>query len=375
MNVQNIAESSGYYHSLLQPLAGEHPCGQSLEYDPSFLMLLASLQPKLTAEYGNFVEAAESINWTDCERKCSELLAKSRDVRLIIILMRCRLRQIGVRAVEEGLEALTWCLTTWPNELQPQLFDEGEFEPFMRANAFAELEDIDGFIADLRHQSLPKAAGQHITVKEFEKAHSFPREEGALETSTLDAIKHDWQARAESAILSLQKAYALLLTIKASLSNTLGADIAPDFARLPSLLCHFGTADTAAPAALFEVSHSINELTSPEPTLEVSHIPAAEPLNSVMVSVPGDNTAPIHLPFTPPSPPPLPAAQPAKGIQNRAEALLRIKEIRQWFEAMEPSSPVGALLNLSEKTVGRSYVELQQIMPQELIAKLNDGQE
>jgi type VI secretion system protein ImpA len=54
---------------------------------------------------------------------------------------------------------------------------------------------------------------------------------------------------------------------------------------------------------------------------------------------------------------------------------LRIKEIRQWFEAMEPSSPVGALLNLSEKTVGRSYVELQQIMPQELIAKLNDGQE
>jgi len=63
MNVQNIAESTGYYHSLLQPLPGEHPCGQSLEYDPSFLMLLASLQPKLTAEYGNFVEAAGVGQW------------------------------------------------------------------------------------------------------------------------------------------------------------------------------------------------------------------------------------------------------------------------------------------------------------------------
>ncbi len=80
------------------------------------------------------------------------------------------MRQVGVGALQEGLEAILWCLDTWPDQLHPQLFDEGEFEPLMRGNAFAELEDIDGFIADFRNQQLPKAAGVQLSIKEFEKS-------------------------------------------------------------------------------------------------------------------------------------------------------------------------------------------------------------
>lgn len=71
MSVQNIAENTGYYHNLMQPIPGDHPCGLDLEYDAAFLLLQTKLQPKLTAEYGDFIEVAESINWTDTEENAS----------------------------------------------------------------------------------------------------------------------------------------------------------------------------------------------------------------------------------------------------------------------------------------------------------------
>ncbi|MFV8768182.1 hypothetical protein ACNSPB_13125, partial [Yersinia enterocolitica] len=64
-----------------------------------------------------------------------------------------------------------------------------------------------------------------------------------------------------------------------------------------------------------------------------------------------------------------------KGIQNRADALSRLIEVRQWFATTEPSSPVIALLSFSEKTIGKSFGELLQIIPPELISKLDAGQE
>lgn len=382
MSVPSIADSTGYYHRLMQPIPGDHPCGPSLEYDSAFLMLQTKLQPKLTAEYGNFVEVAEPTNWTDTERKCLELLGKARDIRLLIILMRCRMRQIGVSAVQEGLEALLWCLSAWPDDLHPQLLDEGEFEPFMRANAFAELDDIDGFIADFRNQPLPKAAGMQISVKELEKAYSFPREEGALEEATLQAIEHDWQARSDSAILSLQKAYALLLELTARLNHSLG-DVTPDFVRLTAVLRHFGGSNMAdiAPIAAFETPEYI---TASEATEVYTAAPEWQPEEIVTaISVPAD-TATTTYPPVPQSPPlqsPPPVAVVAqvpiapKGIQNRADALSRLIEVRQWFATTEPSSPVIALLSFSEKTIGKSFGELLQIIPPELISKLDAGQE
>lgn len=382
MSVHSIADSRGYYHRLMQPIPGDHPCGLSLEYDSAFLMLQTKLQPKLTAEYGNFVEVAEPTNWTDTERKCLELLGKARDIRLLIILMRCRMRQIGVSAVQEGLEALLWCLSTWPDDLHPQLLDEGEFEPFMRANAFAELDDIDGFIADFHNQPLPKAAGMQISVKELEKAHSFPREEGALEEATLEAIEHDWQARSDNAILSLQKAYALLLELTTRLSHSLG-DVTPDFVRLTAVLRLFGGSNMAdiAPIAAFETPEYI---TATEATEVYTTAPEWQPEEIVTaVSVPTDTATPTYPPaphMSPlQSPPPIAVAAQVpiapKGIQNRADALSRLIEVRQWFATTEPSSPVIALLSFSEKTIGKSFGELLQIIPPELISKLDAGQE
>ncbi len=226
-----------------------------------------------------------------------------------------------------------------------------------------------------------------ISVKELEKAHSFPREEGALEEATLEAIEHDWQARSDNAILSLQKAYALLLELTTRLSHSLG-DVTPDFVRLTAVLRLFGGSNMAAiePIAAFETPEYI---TATEATEVYTTAPEWQPEEIVTaVSVPTDTATPTYPPAPhmsplqqPPlqSPPPIAVAAQVpiapKGIQNRADALSRLIEVRQWFATTEPSSPVIALLSFSEKTIGKSFGELLQIIPPELISKLDAGQE
>ncbi|MEI2266627.1 type VI secretion system protein TssA [Erwinia sp. CGal63] len=330
-----------YYQTLLQPVSSEQPCGENLEYDAGFIMLQARLQPKLDAEYGSFVEAAEPVNWAEIERDCQTLLQRSRDIRLIVALIRCRIRQIGAPALCEGLLILRDLLTAFPQHLYPQLTEEGEFDPVMRANALAELEDIDGLLADLRNLPLPKAAGLQIAIKDFEKAHATPREEGALPEATAAALLLEWQARQDANILSLQKAAACLTELQALLAPTLG-DEAPDFSRLKNILQLFVTHQEA-------------------PALPTSYVEAVSEEQVLRQETPPESVTTAD---------PLPA--PRQGdIASRTDALLRLQELRMWFTRMEPGSPAILLLQFAERTIGKSFAELVKMLPPEIIDKLD----
>lgn len=359
MSQSNSIVCPPWYQAALQPCAEHPPCGETLEYNPSFILLQGKLQPKLGAEYGNFVEVVESVNWAEVERDAIALLAHGKDIRLIITLMRCRMRRIGVQALSEGLEALLLLLEKWPDAIHPQLLDEGEFEPMMRANAFAELEATDGFLADFRQQTLPKASGLQLTIRDVERAYFIPREEGALSELTIAAIQQAWQQQQEEAIGSLQLATLRLSQLKIQLQQMLGHD-APDFNLLLTLLRRFG------PAAQAPVSYSIPEeepslvdTTSIEEDEVTAETVSAPPSRQVAVSA-NAATAIIAKP---------------KEITSRTDALHRLHEVRTWFIQMEPSSPVIALLAFTEQTIGKSFVELLHFLPPELIAKLEVVQE
>lgn len=360
MNQYESLTCSDYYQSLMQPFPGDSPCGEALDYDPAFIMLQSRLQPKLGAEYGDFVEAAEPVNWTETERDCQALLQKSKDVRLVVILMRCRLRKRGLSALAEGAEALLALLQSWPDELHPQLLDEGEFEPMLRANAFAELEDIGGLLTDLRSQPLPKASGLQITVKEFEKAHQLPREEGALSDEAVAAIIREWHTSAREEIRPLTQAHYFVQQIKQILAETLGHE-APELPLLSGILGmfsrEFGSEMPARDLPLEKAPQSVPE---PVPT---------QPPGQVAVSA--DEAA-----WQPPVPVPRPARhEPQKGVNTRAQALQRLQEIRSWFAVAEPSSPLVPVLKYAEESIGKSFAELQKMYPPEVIAMLNQEKE
>jgi len=342
----------------MQPVSVDAPCGDSLDYDPAFIMLQSRLQPKLGAEYGSFVEAAEPINWTEIERECLALLQTSKDIRLLITLMRCRLRKIGLPALAEGTEVLHALLKTWPEDLHPQLLDEGEFAPMLRANAFAELEDINGLLMDLRNQPLPKAAGLQITVKEFEKAHQVPREEGTLSETAIAALVHEWHLNAREAIRPLTQAHAFVREIKNALTATLKNE-APELTVLENILAMFS-------------SEFGSEMPVPDNSADTQPEIAAREERPV----PGANVAPPPAEILPAScdlPPASPEAR--KGISNRADALHRLQEVRSWFAMTEPSSPLIQVLRYAEESIGKNFADLLKMYPPEIVAILSQEKE
>ncbi|EOV9572353.1 ImpA family type VI secretion system protein [Cronobacter turicensis] len=346
----NTLQVPEYYQPLMQPLPGAFSCGVNLEYDPDFILLLSRLQPRLDAEYGHFTEAAEPVNWAEAERDCHALFQRSKDLRLMIILMRCRLRQIGLLALEEGLTALFSLIKRWPDDIHPQLYDEGEFDPLMRINALNELEDIHGLIGDLRNQILPKAAGTQITLKIFEKSHAVPRESDALPEILLSTLRHEWKTHNDPVINSLQAAKVWLDRIKSLLPGFAGTDL-PDFPQLSQLLMLFYSQSGQPP---------------------LSSLPP-EALMSVITE--NDALPSLRMSEEEPAPAPAITSGEQQNIRSRAEALSRIKEIRAWFLNTEPSSPVIPLLAFTEQTIGMGFNELLKFIPAELISRLDTEKE
>ena len=342
-----------YYQHLLQPLPGSCSCGENLEYDADFLMLQSRLQPRLNAEYGSFIEAAEPVNWAETERDCLMLLQKSKDIRLIVILMRCRLRQIGVAALDEGLQALHALLMAWPAETYPQLVEEGEYDPLLRANALSELEDTGGLLKDLRSQALPKAAGLQLTIKDFEKAHASPREEGALPEATAAALRQEWEMRQDEAIFSLQNAGQHLNALQQLLKASLGEE-APDFSQLRSILDLF----IRQPEHVFSL---------PDLPCQERPVPAWKNEEVANPAIATDDSENL--------PDPVASLPSQKGISSRQEALVKMREVRSWFIRMEPSSPVSLLLEFAELATGKSFPELLKILPPDVIARLDPGKD
>ncbi|WP_289450338.1 type VI secretion system ImpA family N-terminal domain-containing protein, partial [Klebsiella pneumoniae] len=77
-----------------------------LEYDPEYLLLFTRATPRAEAQYGDFISSPETINWAELERDARRLLLRSRDIRVLIVLLRCRIQQAGGQGLAEALTLL-----------------------------------------------------------------------------------------------------------------------------------------------------------------------------------------------------------------------------------------------------------------------------
>ena len=340
-----------YYQHLLQPVSSDSPCGENLDYDPAFLLLQAKLQPRLGAEYGDFIEVADPVNWAEIERECHALLAKSRDIRLIVTLMRCRLRVVGLAAIAEGLQILQVLLKQWPDDLYPQLMDEGEFDPLLRANAFNELEDSSGLISDLRQHMLPKAVGVQCTIKDFERAFAVPRDDAALPEATARAIQNEWRNQALSEMATLGVAESTLAELSCQLQESLGEDM-PAFSSLKRILALFSN---VAPTAQVTERTNVSTQIPVQAKKEQSVSGTAEESDAVTTAQEDSSAVVVQN----------------QTITHRAQALACLKDVQSWFVATEPGSPIILLLEFAIKTSGKSFTELMHLLPVDIVSHLN----
>ncbi len=127
------------------------------------------------------------MNWPEIERDARRLLTRSKDIRVLILLLRSRIQQAGAQGLAEMLTQLAELSVIWSDALHPQLLTgEGasaesiEDAALARSNALAALLDHEGVMADIRGITLSNSAALRLQVRDVERALSAPRPADAL---------------------------------------------------------------------------------------------------------------------------------------------------------------------------------------------------
>jgi type VI secretion system protein ImpA len=341
------------YADLLDPVSADARCGPDLEYDPAFVMLQAAAAPRIEAQYGDFVDVPASANWAEIERDCRALLLRSKDIRLAVILLRCRTRLDGAVGLRDGLAFLVAMFECYGEALHPLPVFDGERDPAMFANAIGGLVEPDGTLADARDIPMPKVAGLQLHLRDIEKSFATPRQKDALAPESVVRLLKELWSRRDATIAALVEAQRLTQRIAAWCDQTLGVD-APDLGALSRALQPFAQhqvdgGGASAPVAARTVKEQDDD-----------DLPGSASAALAPAALPHSDT-PADAPITTrPSP------------MDRWSALAAIHETRMWFEQNEPSSPVIVLLRQSERMVGKRFSELAHIIPADLLAKWDE---
>lgn len=261
--------------SLTKPVSAEQPCGPDPEYDPEYLLLFSRAAPQAEAQYGDFVSTPEAVNWPEIERDARRLLTRSKDIRVLILLLRSRIQQAGAQGLAEMLTQLAELSVIWSDALHPQLLTgEGasaesiEDAALARSNALAALLDHEGVMADIRGITLSNSAALRLQVRDVERALSAPRPADALAPNPLEA-------RGALPLAAFREAQESAERLQVWACETLG-DLAPDFSRLRQLLA---------------LLPDVVQTTTPE----IPPSPAPDPAGTVM-----DNAVPARAEDVPP---------------------------------------------------------------------------
>jgi type VI secretion system protein ImpA len=335
------------HKKLLEPIDPVQPCGPNLEYDQAFILLFASVEPKIEAQYGDFTSEPEAVNWGEVGKDAQALLLRSKDIRLLVLWLRAQVSLNGAQGLAAGLSLLSNHLAEYPQDLYPRVEMGGEKDEFYRANALSALLDITGLLNEIRQIYLSKNNALRLQVRDVERALAAPRPSDALPISNVVQQLNALYGNESKELKALEDASRLSKEIQ-GLANQQLPEFAPDFEPLIKLLSWF---DAETPMmlqknGLYRPSQDVTQAAEQmPPTSESSSVEQQSATNLSASRITHTHDA----------------------QSGRAQAQGLIREARLWFMANEPSSPVVLLLQQAEGLIGKPFEQVFQAIPAELV--------
>ena len=140
--------------ALLAPIADDTVCGIALEYDPDYLALERSIEGSPERQYGDTVIPAKAPDWSGIARQATELLAKSKDFNLAVILTRALTHTRGIEGTLAGMQLVLELGRRHWDEAFPSLHFDGEADLLPRSNAIAGLAAQEGLLHSVATSSV-----------------------------------------------------------------------------------------------------------------------------------------------------------------------------------------------------------------------------
>jgi type VI secretion system protein ImpA len=326
---------------LLQPVPGGEPCGPDLdlEGDLEYLNFFASAETLLPQSYLEVTDAEgnkkrfdpKSVDLNALMDKAGPLLARTRDLRLLVFLAKFAILARDLAVFTALLDTMAVLLDNYWNEVHPRAQD-GDWSN--RQFSIEALDVLPTVILPLQFQSLVNSR-RHGWISYrtcmIAKGEVAPRHDDlvldmtTLEQQILDKVDLDEFKAVIATIFALA---AVVNRLKKLWSEKTEAASVLNLDRLSTL------ADNMA-AYFGEVLKRRDPAAMPPPPSEVEQG--------------GDAAA-------------APASKSARQIASLAEAAAALEGVAIYFRQFEPSSPALLLILQAQQTLGKSFVEALRIL-------------
>jgi type VI secretion system protein ImpA len=312
----------------LDALSDEAPCGPDLEYDPRFRELEQAVSGRPEAEYGATLVAAVPPDWVAANALCIELMAHTRDLRVVAWLARARLAREGVVGLADGLALAATLLDRNWDHVHPQLDASEGNDPTVRINALAAFVDASGLLAELMDCRLVPH-DVPVTLREWSYANGESVAPGGRVIVSLSEIEAATASSPEEALRAKAAADTALANAEALervLTERVGVTQALEMHALKTLLRRAG--------ALLGACVKEQGVAADVRTTETR--PAAA----------GD------------------------VISSRADVAASLDRLCAYYATHEPASPVPLLLARARGLIDKSFVDLLRELAPEGLAQL-----
>jgi type VI secretion system protein ImpA len=327
---------------LLQPVTEAMPCGEDLSYDANFQALETMIRGTPETQFSD----AKPPEWKPVRSGCLDLLARSKDLRVALILMVAELELDGIAGFKESLAFFKALLERYWLDLHPQLDPAENNDPLQRMNLIATIAmPIGSFGDDFRILERLRAAPlcDSVQMGSYSLSDILNAETGSAEdgksTPDLAQIEAAFRdSKPEQLILlyqSINESIDSIQKIDVLLTNTVGAKNAPDLTRLST------------------------ELVAIQKRIK-AYVPVTRtPLSPEETPVLTENLSHSGTP-------PLPVG----GIGSRDDVIRTLQRICQYYAQAEPSSPVPLILRRALRLAEMDFVQIIKEMAPEAIGEI-----
>jgi len=314
---------------LLQQISDEAPAGEDLEYDPAFGEMARAAEGRAAQQMGDSVVEAEEPDWREVRKIATEMLSRTKDLRVGVLLTRAVLNTDGIVGMSDGLEVTRRMLEQYWDTLHPQLDPDDDNDPVMRINTLISLTDRDTMLADVRKSPLVSSRGLgRFSLRDVEIAtgavqapegdQEVPSIEG-IDAAFMDADLDELQVTADAIGAAIDSVQAIELFV----TEKVGVGQAADLSALPQLL------RTAQQVMVERLSRrGVGGEVSGEEGEEAGSSAEGAP-------------------------------QPIAGeVRSREDVMRVLDKACDYFERHEPSSPVPLLLRRAKRLVSKDFMEI-----------------
>jgi len=323
--------------SLLSEVNAEAPCGEDLSYDASFLALEDMLRTKAAGGVvAGVEEEVQEPNWREVREKSSELINRSKDLRIAMYLTIALLKLEGIHGLRDGLSLLHGLLERFWDNLYPKLDPDDDNDPLERINILQSLsptsvsaQDPMKFKRRLTEVPLCNSVQMgNFSLRDIQIAKgeiSLPDGQRA-KTPDMSVIDAAFQDTATDELLATsqatQESIEHIAAIMSVFSERASQGQTPDVSGFRAVL---GNINKHVQEYLAKRGHGIAVDETAEATGGVKE--------KGSISLSGD-------------------------IRSAQEALLALDKVCQYFDRHEPSSPVPLLLRRAQRLVSKNFLEV-----------------